>query len=253
MKIKMKLMAIIVPVILFGGIAVSMAAGAWSTTTDKQLATYASGEFAGQYNPADIRGSYTFEDISSLFNINLNVLYEAFGIPQGTSGMKTKDLEGIYGDVSGIGNESVQVFVALYKNLPIELDDTLLPKSAADVLLRDNQALTEEQKAYIASHTATEEAAQPSESAAVPGEASPSASPTGSPLKDGSGDGTNEEALVNGSTTFGQLLDAGILREDIENIIGSPLPPTNQTVKDYCIAQGLTFSEIKDQLNALAG
>ena len=249
MKLKIKIIAIIVPIILFGGIAVSMAAGAWSTTTDKQPAAYTSGEFAGEYNPADIRGSYSFEEVASLFEIDLNVLYEAFGIPDGTTGMKTKDLESIYEEYE-IGNESVQVFVALYKNLPMELDDSVLPKTAADVLLRDNPNLTEEQKAYIASHTVEVEAAQ--EYTPPTEEASPSASPTGSPLKDGSGDGTNEEALVNGSTTFAQLLDAGILREDIETIIGSPLPPTNQTVKDYCIAQGLTFSDIKNQLNALA-
>jgi len=245
MKIRLKLLAIIVPVILLGGIAVSMAAGVWSTTTDKQPATYTSGEFAGEYNPADIRGSYTFEDISSLFGIKLGVLYEAFGIPEGTSGMKTKDLEGMYGDTIEIGNESVQVFVALYKNLPMVLDDTLLPQTAADVLLRDNKDLTDEQKAYIAEHTAKETAQESAPSASEP---SASPSPTGSPLKDG----TNEEALVNGSTTFQQLLDAGISKEDIELIIGSPLPPTNQTVKDYCNAQGLSFSQIKDQLNALA-
>jgi len=103
----------------------------------------------------------------------------------------------------------------------------------------------DEQKAYIAEHTAKETAQESAPSASEP---SASPSPTGSPLKDG----TNEEALVNGSTTFQQLLDAGISKEDIELIIGSPLPPTNQTVKDYCNAQGLSFSQIKDQLNALA-
>jgi hypothetical protein len=251
MKIRLKLLAILVPVILFGGIALAMAVGVWSTETDKQPAVYTGGDYAGEYNPADIRGSYTFEDISGLFKIDLQVLYEAFGVPEGTSGMKSKDLEGIYGEESGVGNESMQVFVGLYKNLPITLEDAFLPRTAAEVLLRDNPALTEEQKAYIASHTVgvqESESPAPSENT---GETS-QPSPTASPLKDGSGDGENEDALVNGSTTFGGLLDAGIAKEDIENIIGNPLPPTNQTVKDYCIAQGLTFSEIKDRLNALA-
>ena len=113
--------------------------------------------------------------------------------------------------------------------------------------MRDNNDLTEEEKAYINSHTVTDLFVQENTS----GE--PSFLPAGSPEKENAGDGTNEEALVNGSTTFGQLLDAGITQEDIENIIGSALPATNQTVKDYCIGQGLIFSEIKDQLNALAG
>ena len=69
MKIKIRFLAVIVPVILFGGILASAAAGVWSTSTDKKPATYASGDFAGEYNPADIRGSYTFEEISGLFGI----------------------------------------------------------------------------------------------------------------------------------------------------------------------------------------
>jgi hypothetical protein len=244
MKIKLRILAVIVPAILFGGILTATAAGVWSTSTDKKPATFASGDFAGEYNPADIRGSYTFEEIAGLFGIDIKVLYEAFGIPEGTAEIKSKDLEDIYGEESGIGNESVQVFVALYRNLPLVPGDAYLPQSAADVLLRDNKDLTEEEKAYIVSHIAAAPAVQESPL----GESLP----TGSPLKENEGDGTNEEALVNGSTTFGQLLDAGITQEDIENIIGNALPPTNQTVKDYCIGQGLIFSEIKDRLNALA-
>lgn len=246
MKIKLRILAMIVPVILFGGILAATAAGVWSTSTDKKPATFASGDFAGEYNPADIRGSYTFEEIAGLFGIDIKVLYEAFGIPEGTAGLKSKDLEEIYTEESGIGNESVQVFVALYKKLPFAPGDAYLPQTAADVLLRDNKDLTEEEKAYIVSHTAAAPAVQGSPL----GEASPM--PSGSPAKENAGDGTNEEALVNGSTTFGQLLDAGIPQEDIENIIGNALPPTNQTVKDYCIGQGLIFSEIKGRLNALA-
>ncbi|MDF2952722.1 MAG: hypothetical protein K0S18_2305 [Anaerocolumna sp.] len=60
-----------------------------------------------------------------------------------------------------------------------------------------------------------------------------------------------DEALVKGSTTFQQVLDSGISKEQIETIIGGNLPPTNQTVKDYCLASGLSFSEIKEQINSL--
>ena len=94
MKIKIRILAVIVPVILFGGILTAMAAGVWSTSTDKKPATYASGDFAGEYNPADIRGSYTFEEISSLFGIDLNVLYEAFGLPDGNGGNQIQRFRG---------------------------------------------------------------------------------------------------------------------------------------------------------------
>lgn len=60
------------------------------------------------------------------------------------------------------------------------------------------------------------------------------------------------EPLVKGSTTFQQVLDAGITQVQIEAILGAAMPPGNATIKDYCLEQGISFSEIKDQLNALA-
>jgi hypothetical protein len=50
------------------------------------------------------------------------------------------------------GNESVQVFVALYKNLLITLYDAYLPKQAVDIILKINNNLTDEQIAYLSDH-----------------------------------------------------------------------------------------------------
>ena len=44
----------------------------------KFLPSIKTGEFAGQYNPADIRGSYTFDDISNAFEIPIEDLGKAF-------------------------------------------------------------------------------------------------------------------------------------------------------------------------------
>ena len=79
------MLGLIVLVFIFGGIWISSLTGSWQTTSTKIPATYTSGEFAGQYNPADIRGSYTFGEISDNFKIPLNDLGDCFWIRITTS------------------------------------------------------------------------------------------------------------------------------------------------------------------------
>ena len=59
---------------------------------------------------------------------------------------------------------------------------------------------------------------------------------------------------MKGTTTFQQAMDAGLTKEQIEEIIGGPMPAANTAIRDYCSQNGLSFSEIKTKLNdALAG
>lgn len=238
MKIKSFAMGIIILLVIFGGIGATIATDLWTTTTDKKPAKFTSGEFEGEYNPADIRGSYTFLDVSKAFEIDLKVLYKAFGIPQDTDGtkIKTKDLETLYSETGiEIGNESVQIFVALYKNLPITLDETVLPSEAAKLILLENNSLNAEQTDYLETHSVDVETIKDLDA-----------------IEDAIDDSTgDDENVVNGSTTFQKVLDAGVTKEQIEEILDAPMPPTNQTVKDYCNENGLSFSEIKEKLNAL--
>lgn len=276
MKIKTTTLALILILVLFGGIAAADAAGFWSTENDKQPAKFSEGEFAGEYMPEDIRGSYTFEEISTLFEIDLPVLYQAFGIPPETEGslIKTKDLEAMYGDLGAeIGNESVQIFVALYKGLPITLDDTDLPAPAVDLLLGSGLPLTQEQISYLNEHripldgsspeagSLTEEPQatdQPAQEVQAP-QQSDTASGTGSGTGTGTGQGTGtpaveetgEEPLINGSVTVQQVLDAGITKDQLLEVLGTEMPPSNQMLRDFCRENGLSFSTVKDQLNAL--
>ena len=236
MKIKLWMIAVLVFVVIFGGIGITMLTGDWATESDKVPSKYTTGENAGEYNPEDIRGSYTFQDVTNAFGIDLAVLFDAFGIPAGTDGtsVKTKDIEATYGDAE-IGNGSIQVFVGLYKNLPVTLDGTYLPKRAVDILLEANPSLTQEQKEYLALHqidTSAVDTAAPAETQAA--EAS----------------GTEEdEPAIKGTTTFQQALDAGLTQEQIEAILGGPMPAANMAVRDYCTQNGLSFSDIKTKLN----
>jgi len=236
MKIKLWQIALIVIVVIFGGIGISMLTGDWATESDKVPATYTTGDFAGEYNPEDIRGSYTFQDVADTFQIDLVVLYDAFGIPADTDGtaIKTKDIEAAYGEAE-IGNGSVQLFVGLYKGLPVAMLDTWLTPRGAEIILEHNKNLTQEQIDYIASHQVDVGLAAPEEAteAAVTEEVHDEAS----------------ETAVKGTTTFQNVLDWGLTQAQVEEIIGGAMPAGNMLIRDYCTAQGLSFSEIKTSLN----
>ncbi len=244
MKINRSLMSIIIFIVMFGGISATMALGTWITESTKEPIKYTSGENEGEYNPDDIRGSYTFAEISTLFKIDPEVLMEGFGLDKDTNpeDVKSKDLEVMYeGLTVDIGNGSVKTFVALYNNLPFELGDDYLPKEAVALIQEHNKSLTDEQKTYLQTHSVDLKAADTT-------------------LASNTEDSTIEEAettaeeieLVNGSTTFQQVLDAGVTKDQIMQIINSDqVPPTNQVIKDYCNANGLSFSTVKNAFNEI--
>lgn len=244
MKINIKNMGIIIIVVIFTGIWATIAAGVWTTESDKIPATYKDGEFEGLYNPEDIRGSYTFKEVSDLFEIELDVLYKAFGLENlSNEELKSKDLEGLYAEAENeIGNGSVQVFVALYKDLPIVLEDTYLPEQAVEIIIENNKNLTEEQLLYLKQHTVI----LPEISGEIINEEDKEQAEE---VKD---ETTGEENLVKGATTFKQVLDAGITKQQIEEILGMEMPSANMAIKDFCLEEGLSFSEVKTKLNELS-
>jgi hypothetical protein len=154
MNLTSKPLAAIILIILLGGISLSTAMGWWQTESTKVAATYTEGEFAGQANPADIRGSYTFGDVEKNFGIPAAVLAQAFNIQtENPATFAAKELETIYTESEfEVGTASVRLFVAFYNGLPIDIStDMYLPQNAADLL--KNRNLTAEQSAYLESHT----------------------------------------------------------------------------------------------------
>jgi hypothetical protein len=252
MTLKSKPLAALVVAIMFGGIIFSSAMGWWQTESTKEAAVFTGGEFAGQANPADIRGSYTFGDVEKNFNIPADVMAQAFGIGSGNPAeFQVKELETLYAD-SGqeVGTASVRLFVAFYLGLPFDLStDIYLPESAAAIL--GERGLTPEQAAYLAAHTlgaagmestappaATQEPASQPTPAAVVTQAEATHVPS-------------TDTLVKGKTTFAELLMWGVSREAIEKVLGMPLPDApGMTVKDFCNANGLSFETVKPALQA---
>jgi ferredoxin len=227
--------AVLIFVIMFGGIASTAALGYWSTSSEKIPAKFEKGVAEGSYDPSDIRGSYTFMEVATIFEIDPEVLREAFQIPssEDLNTYQSKNLETQYaGSAQEIGNSSLQVFVALYKNLPITLADVYLPESAVVLIESHNAALTAEQKTYLELH-----------SVGTQGVVSPKSETTEVVA-------TAEEAEINGQTTFKAVLDLGITEAQIESVINAKMPPTNVTVRGYCQENGLSFSEVKEKLSA---
>jgi hypothetical protein len=240
MTLTSKPLAAILFVILFGGIAFSTVMGWWQTESTKEAATYTEGEFAGQANPADIRGSYTFGDVEKNFGISPDVLAQAFNVQtDDPAAFAAKELETIYADSEfEVGTASVRLFVAFYNGLPLDLGtDMYLPQSGADLLKA--RTLSPEQLAYLDAHTLSNAAADPSAPTVDPAQ-------TAEPAPEAE----STERAVKGKTTFQEVLDWGVPQTVIEQIMGVPMPNPLTKVKDFCAEQGLDFETIKVALQA---
>jgi hypothetical protein len=231
----MNLRSIHIAMIVLGafiiGIGGTMALNLWQTTSSKVPATYTTGEFAGEYNPADIRGSYSFGDIQEAFAVPVAALAEAFGVTDtdNPDAFLCKGLEDLYGQVENgeVGTDSVRWFVSLYTGLPYTPEaDTLLPYPAITVL---------EKRLGEAELKAVQE-----RSVVLPG--------LGSQEPEAQDQYSSELGEIKGKTTFGELLSWGVSKEAIEQALGLPIGKAGTAVRDYCIENGIEFSTVKEAL-----
>lgn len=242
MRIKANVLGVIVLLVIFGGVATSSLFNIWSTTSTKEPARYQTGNFKGQYNPSDIRGSYTFKDVNNAFNISVSVLGEAFGVQdyEELNHFQLKNLETIYGDLKSrgkeIGTDSVRVFVALYLGLPIQLsEDNYLLKPAVDILI-DRGIVTEEQSSFIKAH------AIDLDNMTIEADLSSGEDKESEHI---------EDIAIKGKTTFAEAIEWGIEKDILEEIVGGKLPTQGMTIRDYCNQNGIGFSDIKEKLNQI--
>lgn len=241
MKINSKIAAIFMLVILFSGIGISKGLGVWHTESTKIPAKYTSGEFAGQYNPADIRGSYSFGDIGTNFGVTPEELAKAFAVTtKDPAGFLVKDLGTLYAEAEAEGKavetDSLRYFVALYTGLPYEAsEEPYLPAPAIEIL-KAQAKLTPEQISYFESHTVKPAATATASAGAAVVTAS------------GEAEGDENDTTVKGKTTFKEILDWGVPQDKIEEIIKGKIPAAGMAVRDYCSQNGIEFSSIKTAL-----
>jgi hypothetical protein len=252
MTLTSKPLATIVVVVLFGGIFFSSAMGWWQTESTKEAAKITSGEFAGQANPADIRGSYTFGDVDKNFGIPPAVLAEAFSVKDSDlAAFSVKTLEGMYtGSAQEIGTASVRLFVAFYKGMPYDLStDTYLPESAATILR--TRTLSGEQAAYLAAHTVPNPGTAPATSAPQTAPQATQAPATQPTPKAETPAASSTDRTIKGATTFADVLGWGVSQATIEKVLGTSMPAAQVTkIKDYCTEKGLNFETIRPALQA---
>lgn len=241
MKLKPWIVAVATAVVVFGGIAVTAAFNLWRTESTKEPAKYATGEFAGQSDPGDIRGSYTFGDIESAFGVPAADLAKAFVLSDAeaatAAAFAVKSLEG---RIEGVETDSVRWFVALVKGLPYTPEEgTLLPGPAIS-LLRAKGTLSPETLAAVEASRA-----QPDASHADPTTKESAAAATTASAEE------STDRSIKGKTTFREILDWGVSKEALEKAIGGDMGAPGVAVRDYCTQKGIEFSTIRAELQTL--
>jgi polyferredoxin len=226
-------LALITLVLFLGGIGLSFTLGWWQTSSLKVPNLIKEGELAGSYDPADIRGSYTFSDIERNFAVPSAFLADAFFISSSDPGsISAKDVELAYGEMLSdspleLGTDSVRYMVSLYLGYPYQAEQTTgLPVPGLGLLLESGRI---DRAAF---DRLVQEVGVPiGESRAVIGE-----EPADVLLE------------IKGNTSFAEILDAGITREQIEEILGMPIPSADDTARDVCLEAGVEFSVFRERI-----
>lgn len=165
MKINVKLALLLSTAIVAAGVGLSMATGFWSTESSKtpgKLSQSSSRSTASTQNdvsssldnatgsnaantteskmdndPADIKGSFTFKEISSLYQIPLAELAKAFRLTESQSQtLQCKDLGSLFEEAPNeIGTASMRMFVSFYHGIDYSsTEEVYLPREALEIL-----------------------------------------------------------------------------------------------------------------------
>ncbi|MDC7233307.1 MAG: hypothetical protein PQJ58_08740 [Spirochaetales bacterium] len=239
MRITAKGAALVLPLLFVIGIGFTMLSGYWQTESSKIPVKLTTGDAAGEYDPGDIRGSYSLQDIENAFEIPVETLAAAFGLSshESPATVQVKEFEESYGMIDGkeVGTDSMRYFVALYLNRPfVPGEDTALPRPAYNILKKD-AGLSAEVLETLQEAVVSLESVHPEETAGTEEDHD-----------------AEEELEIKGKTLFSEVLDAGLSEEQvIEALGGIPMGPRNMTVRDYCMEQGIEFSGVKAALQGL--
>ncbi|MFH2114633.1 MAG: hypothetical protein ABIJ86_09025 [Spirochaetota bacterium] len=272
MRMKTIPLAVITAAAIFGGIFIAKSVGYYETTSSKEPVKFKTGELAGLPNPADIRGSYTWQDIEKAFGVPATEAVAAFSSAELALDPATRvsTLEEIYAgklpEGLEIGTGAVRIFVALYTGLPMEFEEGSVLPDAALVLLSSRPGADKAvlEKLAIPGSTSVP---SPTENAEPPAEASPTTTPVTTAVTTpaavtGTGTGTGSSGdtgtssrssgkVVVGKTTFGDLYDWGLSEARVATILGYQPGPKSQTIRDSATANGREFSEFRTALQAL--
>jgi len=60
-----------------------------------------------------------------------------------------------------------------------------------------------------------------------------------------------EEPFIKGQTTFKEVISKGVSLHDIEDIVKKEITELNQSIRDFCVESGLSYSSVKEQIEAI--
>lgn len=238
--IKGWMVAVAIFVVMFGGIYLTIGTGHWTTTRDSEPVRLDSGE----YDPADIRGSYTYSEIEEFFGVPADVLFNAFMIPENLRqpDFQVKSMEDLFAPVEidgvaiEVGTDLVRTFTSFYTGLPYESEETTyMPMSAVKALIEE-QKLNAEQQAYWQAHTFE----------LVLTEGTPEGEIVAVEEHEEEG-----EVSIKGGTTMGELVQYGLTKEQFKEITGIDMPGSAVGLRDFVTQNGLDMETVKTALEEL--
>lgn len=248
MKIKAKTLAILIVAIMAAGIGLASALGFWNTKGSRQPARFAGGQFAGLPNPSDIRGSYTWNDVSKAFGIDAELLVRAFGASGPDARLNELEARSEAAGLpegSGIGTDSVRLFVSLMTGMPhVPEANTVLPAAAIPLLRQFAKADPSLVEREAARAFPRQDGGAPADEQA-PGE-DQAAAQSSAPAAHVQAVGT-----MTGNTTFRDLGEWGLADAQIRSVIGADPGPEGMTVKQWAAERGMSFGDLKAALQAL--
>jgi hypothetical protein len=154
MKLNNKVLFIVILIVVFGGIGTAMALNVWNSTPG----TRASSDTVTAADPAYIKGSDSFADISQAYNIPLDDLKAAFA-PNSTAkfaDMKARELKTLYSQLENdivVETESVRIFAAMYTKVPYYYSNAAYLPSSAVKVLKEKTSLSPEQLIFLETHS----------------------------------------------------------------------------------------------------
>lgn len=201
------------------------------------------------YDIADIRGSYTLEEIETYYRVPSEAIIEAFNLKPDTnpSTFQLKDLKEIYqpveieGAAYTVETDTVKVFASLYSDIPYTSEETFfLPETAVAYLIRENK-LTREGEDYWTKHTfdlILIESGQ--EATVIEGE-----------TRDEPVVLEEETVSITGRMTIAEIMAMGIDSETFKEITGLDIPEDKTvSIRDFFTSQELEFSVFKEKMES---
>jgi hypothetical protein len=254
MKIKSITAVIITIVIILGGIFVTKLTGNWTTTSSKVPRMVAAGELIGLnqrvgeqknlYDPADIRGASSFNDISTYFEISSEEIAQAFALDvlgKDPGQFIAADLKLYYGEIpesiGEVGTDSLRWFISLYRGYNYTPEEESLLPAAAVTFLRDKGLIDDDMvqvlKKKITQQVVSTSFAEKAEVAHV--ETS-----------------SENQYFIKGNTTFNDLYSWGVTQKEIEEATGIEAGSKTAIIRNYYTELGLEFGAMKTILQDLA-